>query len=154
MIARSMADAIADLLAVPRPVLFLDTCDVVNLIQVGTTVPVGELRAATRLLAALAANPQRCQLVVTYVTGTEYSQKTDPANPVYVQDSTTVKLPPRGYGCLSHGTRRAYRKYTPNPSAVGSTPCGTRDRLLESEPRAEPESGRRPGLGPLLGVAA
>ncbi len=83
MTPRSLADAEADLLSGPRPVLFLDTCDVVNLFQVVKTVPVAELRAVNRLMAALAANPQRCQPVATYVTHIEYAQKTDPTNHVY-----------------------------------------------------------------------
>ena len=94
MIARSLADAEADLLAAPRPVLFLDTCDVVNLLQVDRTVPVPELRAVNRLLAALAANPQRCQPVGTFVTAIEYRQKTDATDLVYQKDSQHGRLPP------------------------------------------------------------
>jgi hypothetical protein len=94
MIAQTMAAAAADLVANPRPLLFLDTCDLVNLLQVLTTIPVPELRAVNRLLAALAANPQRCQSVLTYVTAIEFTQKTDPTNPVYVQDSMGKRMPP------------------------------------------------------------
>ena len=95
MIAQTLAAAAADLVANPRPLLFLDTCDLVNLLQVVTTIPVPELRAVNRLLAALAANPQRCQPVVTYVTAIEFTQKTDPTNPVYLQDSMGNKrMPP------------------------------------------------------------
>jgi hypothetical protein len=43
MTPRSLADAETDLLAGQRPVLFLDTCDVVNLFQVVKTVPLAEL---------------------------------------------------------------------------------------------------------------
>lgn len=89
-----MAAAVADLVANPRPLLFLDTCDLVNLLQVLTTIPVPELRAVNRLLAALAANPQRCQPAVTYVTAIEFPQKTDPTNPVYSQDSMGKRMPP------------------------------------------------------------
>lgn len=94
MTPRSLADAAADLLANPRPLLFVDTCDVVNLLQVLATVAVNELRAVNRLLSALGANPQRCQLAATYVTAIEYLQKTDAANPVYQKDSQIKRLPP------------------------------------------------------------
>jgi hypothetical protein len=94
MIARTIADAASDLLASPRPVLFLDTCDVVNLLQVVTTVPLDELKAVNRLLEALMNNPQRCQVVGTYVTDMEYIQRTDATNPVYQKDRRNTKLPP------------------------------------------------------------
>ncbi len=51
MIPQSLADAQANLLAVPRPVIFLDTCDVVNLLQVVTSVPVTELKAGIRCVS-------------------------------------------------------------------------------------------------------
>jgi hypothetical protein len=94
MIAQTLVAAAEDLVVNPRPLLFLDTCDLVNVLQVVTTTPVSELRAVNRLLAALAANPQRCQPEVTYVTTIEFTQKTDPSNPVYVQDSTGKRMPP------------------------------------------------------------
>jgi hypothetical protein len=94
MVALSLADAEVHLLATPRPVLFLDTCDVVNLLQVITTVHLVEFRAVNRLLDALGRNSQRCQLVGTYVTAIEYTQKTDAANPVYQKDRLNIKLPP------------------------------------------------------------
>lgn len=94
MIARTLAAAAAAMIANPRPLLFLDTCDLVNLLQVVTTVPLRELKAVNRLLAALAANPQRCQPAVTYVTAIEFPQKTNTADPVYVQDSTSKRMPP------------------------------------------------------------
>ena len=78
MINQTLAGATDNLMANQRPLVFLDTCDLVNLLQVLTTVPVPELRAVNRLLAALAANPQRCQPVGTYVTAIEFAQKTDP----------------------------------------------------------------------------
>jgi len=65
MIPRTLAAAAADLAAGPRPVLFLDTCDLLNLLQVVTTIPVRELRAVNHLLDALAAAPRCCQPVVT-----------------------------------------------------------------------------------------
>lgn len=46
-----------------------------------------ELRAVYRLLDVLAVNPRRCQPVVIYVAAIEFTQKTDPTNPVYMQDS-------------------------------------------------------------------
>jgi hypothetical protein len=70
MINQTLAAATNNLLANQRPLLFLDTCDLVNLLQILTTVPVPELRAVNRLLAALAANPQRCQPVGTGVSDT------------------------------------------------------------------------------------
>lgn len=94
MIAQTLAAAAADLVASPRPLLFLDTCDLVNLLQVVTTLPLRELRAVNRLLAALGANPQRCQPVVTYVTAVEFPQKTDPTNAVYIQDGMGKRMPP------------------------------------------------------------
>lgn len=94
MIPQSLAAAQANLLAAPRPVIFLDTCDVVNLLQVVTTAPVSELKAVNRLLAALTVSPQRCQPVGTWVTAVEYPQKTDATNPVYQKDSVHTRLPP------------------------------------------------------------
>jgi hypothetical protein len=94
MINQTLAGATNSLMANQRPLLFLDTCDLVNLLQVLTMVPVPELRAVNRLLAALAANPQRCQPVGTYVTAIEFAQKTDPINPVYIQDSIGKRMPP------------------------------------------------------------
>jgi hypothetical protein len=94
MINQTLAVATNNLVANQRPLLFLDTCDLVNLLQVVTTVPVPELRAVNRLLAALAANPQRCQPVVTFVTAIEFPQKTDATNPFYIQDSVGKRMPP------------------------------------------------------------
>jgi len=94
MIPRLIAEAEADLLASPRPVLFFDTCDILNLLQVVTTVPPAELEAVNRLLAALATNPQRCQPVATYVTAMEYVQKTNPADPLYQLDCVGHHKPP------------------------------------------------------------
>jgi hypothetical protein len=94
MIAQTLEAAAGNLVASPRPLLFLDTCDLINLLQVLTTISVSELRAANRLLAALDANPQRCQPVVTYVTAIEFTQKTDPTNPVYVLDRMGKRMPP------------------------------------------------------------
>jgi hypothetical protein len=94
MINQTLAGAADNLMANQRPLLFLDTCDLVNLLQVLTTVPVPELRAVNRLLDALAANPQHCQPVGTYVTAIEFAQKTDPINPVYIEDSMGRRMPP------------------------------------------------------------
>ncbi len=94
MIARTIADAGADLLANPRPILFLDTCDVLNLLQVVTTIPLAELAAVNRLLATLDSDPRECQPVGTYVSAIEYLQKTDATNPVYQKDRRNTKLPP------------------------------------------------------------
>lgn len=94
MINQTLAGATSDLVANQRPLVFLDTCDLVNLLQVLITVPVPELQAVNRLLDALAANPQRCQPVATYVTAIEFAQKTHPNNPVYVQDSIGKRMPP------------------------------------------------------------
>src|SRR5262249_18392722 len=57
-------------------------------------VPVRELQAMNRLLAALGANPQRCQPVVSYVTAREFTQKTDRTDPVYIKDSMGKRMPP------------------------------------------------------------
>jgi len=94
MINQTLAGATADLMANQRPLLFLDTCDLVNLLQVLIAVPVPELQAVNRLLDALAANPQRCQPVFTYVTAVEFAQKTYPNNQVYIQDSAGKRMPP------------------------------------------------------------
>ena len=94
MINQTLAGATNNLMANQRPLLFLDTCDLVNLLQILTTVPVPELRAVNRLLAALAANPQRCQPVGTYVTAIEFAQKTNMSHPVYIQERKGKRMPP------------------------------------------------------------
>ncbi len=146
MIAQTLAAAAENLVAGSRPLLFLDTCDVINLLQVVTTIPVSELRAVNRLLAALAANPQRCQPVATYVTAIEFAQKTNPANPVYVQDSIGKRMPPDevsfNLGLIDAQIRRLHQVRqelgVPLPASIGYEGLGlladlqtTAEMLLE-----------------------
>jgi hypothetical protein len=71
----------ADLCAKPaRPVICLDTCDILELVQCldwekpGTPRSVAPMDPVRRLLAALIANPDRVQLVVTYLVEHEWNQ--------------------------------------------------------------------------------
>jgi hypothetical protein len=146
MINQTLAGAAADLMANQRPLLFLDTCDLVNLLQVLIAVPVPELQAVNRLLDALAANPQRCQPVFTYVTAVEFAQKTYPNNQVYIQDSAGKRMPPDEVayqlGVIDAQLVRLHQVRTVARS----------DHLRWSGPSRGPSGDRRDGVRCLLGA--
>src|SRR5260370_41794477 len=68
------------LAAAPKPVLCLDTCDILEIVQClvyekfGNPRSIACIETARRLVDALAVNPNRVQLVVTQLIATEWSQ--------------------------------------------------------------------------------
>lgn len=63
-----------------RPIICLDTCDILEVVQCldwekpGTPRSAAPIEPVRRLLAALIANPDRAQLVVTYLVEHEWNQ--------------------------------------------------------------------------------
>ncbi len=76
----SVAAVVAQLVAAPKPVLCLDTCDILEVVQclpaerLAQAGAVGCAGAVRRLLDTLAANPDRVQPVVTELVATEWGQ--------------------------------------------------------------------------------
>jgi hypothetical protein len=70
----ALATVVADLLAHPRPVLLLDTCDLLDIIQCVAEGKAGRLEHVRRLVTALGADPDRLQLVVSYLVPVEWAQ--------------------------------------------------------------------------------
>ena len=70
----AIAAIVADLLAHPRPVLCLDTCDLLDIIQCVTEGKARRLEHVRRLLDTLALRPDRVQVVVTYLVPVEWAQ--------------------------------------------------------------------------------
>jgi hypothetical protein len=64
----------AQLAALPRPVLCLDTCDLLDIIQCLAEGAVARLEAVVRLLRELSSNPTRVQLVVSFLVPVEWGQ--------------------------------------------------------------------------------
>jgi hypothetical protein len=75
-----LAAVAAQVAAAPKPILCLDTCDILEVVQclhyerLGAPRAVGCIESARRLLNALAANPDRVQLVITDLVATEWNQ--------------------------------------------------------------------------------
>jgi hypothetical protein len=71
---------VAQLSAVPKPVLCLDTCDILEIAQclhyerLGAPRADGCIESTRRLLDALAEDPDRVQLVITELVATEWNQ--------------------------------------------------------------------------------
>jgi hypothetical protein len=77
----ALTNLAVDLCAKPaRPVICLDTCDILEVVQCldwerpGTPRSAAPIEPVRRLLAALIANPDRAQLVVTYLVEHEWTQ--------------------------------------------------------------------------------
>src|SRR5947207_3692671 len=70
----TLAAVVADLLARPRPLLCLDTCDLLDIIQCVAEGKARRLEHVRRLLDTLALRPDRVQLVVTYLVSVEWVQ--------------------------------------------------------------------------------
>jgi len=76
----ALAAVAAQLAAAPKPVLCLDTCDILEVVQclhydrLGAPRAIGCIEPIRRLLDTLAANPDRVQLVITELVATEWNQ--------------------------------------------------------------------------------
>ncbi len=70
----AIAAVTADLLAHPRPVLCLDTCDLLDVIQCVAEGNARRLEHVRRLVDALDRRPERAQLVVSYLVPVEWAQ--------------------------------------------------------------------------------
>jgi hypothetical protein len=76
----SIAAVVGQLTAAPKPVICLDTCDILEVVQCldweGRTAPrnVACVSAAQQLLGALADNPNRAQIIITELVATEWGQ--------------------------------------------------------------------------------
>ncbi len=70
----AVAAVVADLLARPRPLLCLDTCDLLDVIQCVAEGKARRLEHVRRLLDTLALRPDRVQLAVTYLVPVEWTQ--------------------------------------------------------------------------------
>ncbi len=73
----SIPDAVVDLMQRPRPVLCLDTCDLLDVIRGFTEGGSGHSKAARSLVEELKSDPDRCQVVVTELVIQEWSQNLD-----------------------------------------------------------------------------
>jgi hypothetical protein len=70
----SIADAVAELLAKPRPVLCLDTCELLAAVQCLPQRRVIHVEALSRLLTSLTAKPDRVLVVLTDLVLHEWGQ--------------------------------------------------------------------------------
>jgi hypothetical protein len=70
----ALAAVALDLVARPRPVLCLDTCDLLDIIQCVAEGKARRLEHVRRLLDTLALRPDRVQLVVSYLVPVEWAQ--------------------------------------------------------------------------------
>jgi len=79
----SIADVVASLVAAPKPVICLDTCDILEVVQCldwekpGTPRSVACIKPVRHLLTTLAVNPDRALVVVTDLVHTEWNQNID-----------------------------------------------------------------------------
>jgi hypothetical protein len=83
----ALATVAADLLARPRPLLCLDTCDLLDIIQCVAEGKARRLEHVRRLLGTLALRPDRVQLIVSYLVPIEWAQ-----NPASVIDEVEHKI--------------------------------------------------------------
>src|ERR1700680_4118256 len=70
----AIAAIVADLLARPRPVLCLDTCDLLDIIQCVAEGKARRLEHARRLVDTLPLRPDDAKLVVSYLVPVEWAQ--------------------------------------------------------------------------------
>ncbi len=70
----AISTVVADLIARPRPVLCLDTCDLLDIIQCVAEGKARRLEHVRRLLDRLAHNPDLVQLAVSYLVPIEWAQ--------------------------------------------------------------------------------
>ena len=76
----SIADVVASLAAAPKPVICLDTCDILEVVQCldwekpGTPRGVACIKPVRRLLNTLAVDPDRALVVITDLVHTEWNQ--------------------------------------------------------------------------------
>jgi hypothetical protein len=99
----TIAAVAAQVAAAPKPILCLDTCDILEVVQclhyerLCAPRAVGCIEAVRRLLDALAANPDRVQLVITELVATEWNQniagiRTKAAQHLSQVDEAAVRL--------------------------------------------------------------
>ena len=78
-----LADVVAQLVAAPKPVICLDTCDVLEVVQCldwerpNTARKTDCVAHARRLLTALAADPDKALVVITELVANEWQQNID-----------------------------------------------------------------------------
>jgi len=70
----SIADAVAELLKNPRPVLCLDTCELLAAVQCLPQRHVAQIEALSRLLTSIISNPNRVLVVITELVVHEWNQ--------------------------------------------------------------------------------
>jgi hypothetical protein len=70
----AIAAVVADLLARPRPILCLDTCDLLDIIQCVAEGKARRLEHICRLIDTLTLRPERVQVVVSYLVPVEWAQ--------------------------------------------------------------------------------
>lgn len=76
----TIATVVGQLLPAPKPVICIDTCDILEVVQcldwekAGTPRAVNCIEAARKLLNALAVNPNRALVVITDLVHTEWNQ--------------------------------------------------------------------------------
>src|SRR5690348_1421672 len=70
----ALATVVADPLARPRPLLCLDTCDLLDIIQCAAEGKARRLEHIRRLLDTLVIRPDCVQLVVSYLVPIEWAQ--------------------------------------------------------------------------------
>jgi hypothetical protein len=70
----ALAAVVADLVACPRVVLCLDTCDLLDIVQCLAEGKARRLEHVRRLIDTLTRRPDRVQLVVSYLVPVEWAQ--------------------------------------------------------------------------------
>src|SRR5947209_15092906 len=70
----ALVPVVADLLAHPRPVLCVDTCDLLDIIQCVAEGKAGRLEHVRRLVESLIRWPYLVQIVVSYLVPVEWAQ--------------------------------------------------------------------------------
>jgi hypothetical protein len=70
----ALAAVVADLLARPRPILCLDTCDLLDIIQCVAEGKARRLEHVRRLVDTLSLRPDEAKLVVSYLVPVEWAQ--------------------------------------------------------------------------------
>src|SRR5262245_52062162 len=71
----AIAAVVADLLARPRPVLCLDTCDLLDIIQCVAEGKARRLEHIRRLLDTLPLRPDDVKFLVSYLVPVEWAQR-------------------------------------------------------------------------------
>ena len=115
----AIAAVVANLLARPRPILCLDTCDLLDIIQCVAEGKARRLEHVRRLIDTLALRPERVQLVVSYLVPIEWRRTMRPSSRTWnIRRAASMRTSPRSTAPGSMSAPRCQARQQTTPGAA------------------------------------